>query len=106
MVYRLFPGPEASLLAGILLGVETTLPQSVRQAFWDTGTAHIIAISGFNITVVVVSRNRVDPYGFFQRPPPGTLCRIVRFRVNGSRQAVVSRYLFAYTTPALAKPVL
>ncbi len=51
-VYRLFPDPEASLLAGILLGVETGISQPVRQAFQDTGTAHIIAISGFNITIL------------------------------------------------------
>lgn len=51
-VYRLFLDPEASLLAGILLGVDSGLPPRVRQAFNDTGTAHIIAISGFNIAVI------------------------------------------------------
>ncbi|HET6845219.1 MAG TPA: ComEC/Rec2 family competence protein [Anaerolineales bacterium] len=51
-VYRLFLDPEASLLAGILLGVDTGLPERVRQAFNNTGTAHIIAISGFNIAVI------------------------------------------------------
>ncbi|MFN2159263.1 MAG: ComEC/Rec2 family competence protein [Anaerolineales bacterium] len=52
MTYRLFPDPEASLLAGILLGVETGIPQGVQDAFNDTGTSHIIAISGFNITIL------------------------------------------------------
>jgi competence protein ComEC len=52
LVYRLWPDPEASLLAGILLGVETGIPESVQQAFKDTGTSHIIAISGFNITIL------------------------------------------------------
>jgi competence protein ComEC len=51
-VYRLFPDPEASLLAGILLGVDSGLPAPLQQAFKDTGTAHIIAISGFNIAVL------------------------------------------------------
>jgi competence protein ComEC len=51
-VYRLFPDPEASLLAGILLGVDTGLPASLQQAFKNTGTAHIIAISGFNIAII------------------------------------------------------
>jgi len=51
-VYRLWPDPEASLLAGILLGVESGIPEKVKQAFQDTGTAHIIAISGFNITII------------------------------------------------------
>ncbi|NOY99580.1 MAG: DUF4131 domain-containing protein [Chloroflexi bacterium] len=51
-IYRLFPDPEASLLAGILLGVDTGLSADLQQAFKDTGTTHIIAISGFNITII------------------------------------------------------
>jgi competence protein ComEC len=51
-VYRLFPDPEASLTAGILLGVEAGIPQNVQDAFRQTGTSHIIVISGFNITIV------------------------------------------------------
>ena len=51
-VYRLWPDPEASLLAGILLGVESGIPEQVKKAFQDTGTSHIIAISGFNITII------------------------------------------------------
>ena len=52
VVYRLFPDPEAGLLAGILLGVETGISPQVLEAFRVTGTAHIIAISGFNFAVV------------------------------------------------------
>jgi len=52
MIYRLFPDPEASLIAGILLGVETGIPPDVQDAFNETGTSHIIAISGFNITIL------------------------------------------------------
>lgn len=52
VVYRLFPDPEASLMAGILFGVEGGIPQAVRQAFNDTGTSHVIAISGFNFAIV------------------------------------------------------
>jgi competence protein ComEC len=51
-VYRIFPDPEASLMAGILLGVESGIPEPVQQAFQATGTSHIIAISGFNITIL------------------------------------------------------
>jgi len=52
LVYRYWPDPEASLLAGILLGVETGIPTDVAAAFRDTGTAHIIAISGSNIAII------------------------------------------------------
>ena len=51
-IYKIFPDPEAPLLAGILLGVDTGLPAGLQQAFRDTGTTHIIAISGFNITII------------------------------------------------------
>ncbi len=52
VVYRLFPDPEASLMAGILLGVQAGIPQEVQEAFRLTGTSHIIVISGFNITII------------------------------------------------------
>jgi len=51
-IYRLFPDPVSSLLAGILLGEDTGLTQELQQAFKNTGTAHIIAISGFNISII------------------------------------------------------
>jgi competence protein ComEC len=51
-IYRIFPDPEASLLAGILLGDDNGLPANLQQAYQNTGTAHIIAISGFNIAII------------------------------------------------------
>lgn len=50
--YKIFQDPEASLFAGILFGVDTGLPKKVQDAFKNTGTAHIIAISGFNIAII------------------------------------------------------
>ena len=50
--YRLFNDPEASLLAGILFGVDTGLTRELQNAFKNTGTAHIIAISGFNMAII------------------------------------------------------
>jgi competence protein ComEC len=51
-IYRLFLDPEASLLAGILLGEDNGIPAPVERAFTQTGTSHIIAISGFNIAII------------------------------------------------------
>lgn len=48
----IFPEPAASLLAGILLGIEAGIPRDVRDAFSATNTAHIVAISGFNISII------------------------------------------------------
>lgn len=46
------PEPQASLLAGILLGNERGISPEVEDAFSATGAAHIIAISGFNMAII------------------------------------------------------
>ncbi|MGD8603997.1 MAG: ComEC/Rec2 family competence protein, partial [Anaerolineales bacterium] len=48
----IFPDPEAALMAGILLGDESAISDDVRRDFNQTGTTHIIAISGFNMTII------------------------------------------------------
>jgi competence protein ComEC len=47
------PEPQASLAQGILLGMRGNIPYSLNQAFSRTGTAHVLAISGINITIVI-----------------------------------------------------
>ncbi len=51
-IAHLFPEPGASLLTGILLGIEIGIPPSLMEDFNQTGTTHIIAISGFNIAIL------------------------------------------------------
>jgi competence protein ComEC len=51
-IARTFPEPQGSLLSGILLGVDTNVPESLQDAFRVTGTSHILAISGFNISII------------------------------------------------------
>jgi competence protein ComEC len=51
-IARFLPEPQASLLTGILLGVETGIPADLMADFSATGTTHIIAISGFNISII------------------------------------------------------
>ena len=52
LIHTLWPTPESALLAGILLGRENAIPEPLLTVFNDTGTRHIIAISGFNITLL------------------------------------------------------
>ena len=49
---RVLPEPQASLLAGILLGAKREMPQDFLEALRKTGTLHIIVASGYNISVV------------------------------------------------------
>lgn len=46
------PEPHASLSAGILLGVKGDIPYSFYQSLIKTGTMHVVAASGFNVTIV------------------------------------------------------
>ncbi|OGG17267.1 hypothetical protein A3D78_03165 [Candidatus Gottesmanbacteria bacterium RIFCSPHIGHO2_02_FULL_39_14] len=52
VINSLLAEPQASLLNGILFGVRGNIPKSLYQALIDTGTLHIIALSGMNITIL------------------------------------------------------
>ena len=51
---EILPRPHAPLLQGILLGARAGIPAALRQAFDLSGTTHLIAISGFNMTIVAL----------------------------------------------------
>jgi competence protein ComEC len=57
----ILPEPQASLLTGILLGVETGIPKHLKDGFSATGTTHIIAISGFKNPVTQIAPPRFRP---------------------------------------------
>ncbi|MBA4179304.1 MAG: DNA internalization-related competence protein ComEC/Rec2 [Anaerolinea sp.] len=49
---RVLPEPEASLGAGIAFGRDGNLPDGLYDDFRATGLAHIVAVSGANVTLV------------------------------------------------------
>ncbi len=49
---RILPEPHSSLIAGIIWGEQAGLPYDLKQAFKRTGTTHILAVSGYNVTVI------------------------------------------------------
>lgn len=51
-IARALPEPEAALLIAILLSVHTPTLKALTDAFNQTGTAHLIAPSGFKVTVL------------------------------------------------------
>lgn len=53
IINQILPEPESSFLAGLLVGARQSIPEEVTLAFNRTGTTHIIAISGYNITIIV-----------------------------------------------------
>ena len=51
-INQLLPEPDSALMNGLLLGLRTQLPESFKTALQYSGTTHIIALSGFNITII------------------------------------------------------
>jgi competence protein ComEC len=52
-VRRNYNEPQASLLNGILIGNTDGMPDRLNHAFQATGTTHIVALSGFNVTIIM-----------------------------------------------------
>ncbi|MBU1956882.1 ComEC/Rec2 family competence protein, partial [bacterium] len=60
-----FAEPHGSFMAGLLLGSRKGIPEHLMQSFNTTGLTHIIAISGYNITLVIVVISGL--FGFLSR---------------------------------------
>jgi competence protein ComEC len=52
-INKLFTEPEASIVAGLLLGLRRSIPDSILDHFSQAGLTHILAISGYNITLMI-----------------------------------------------------
>lgn len=52
-IEHLYFEPEASLVAGLLLGSRKGMSEELTQAFQATGLTHIVAISGYNISLII-----------------------------------------------------
>jgi competence protein ComEC len=94
-IYRIFPSPEAPLLAGILLGIDQAIPPDLTQAFQDTGTAHVIAISGFNIAILAALFSRL--FGSFLTRGWATIAAIL---------AVIFYTLLVGATPSVVRAAI
>ncbi|OIO30955.1 hypothetical protein AUJ77_01280 [Candidatus Nomurabacteria bacterium CG1_02_43_90] len=57
-ITSMVPEPESSLAGGITLGTKQSLGDDLLQKFRETGVAHIVVLSGYNIAVVagIISR--------------------------------------------------
>lgn len=50
---KLLTEPEASFAAGIILGSKRNIPQNFSDALNTTGLTHVIALSGYNVTIII-----------------------------------------------------
>ncbi|MES2953338.1 MAG: ComEC/Rec2 family competence protein [Patescibacteria group bacterium] len=56
-IAEVLPEPAASFAAGIAFGGKGGLPKDLTESFRKTGTSHIVAVSGYNLTFVA---DRID----------------------------------------------
>jgi competence protein ComEC len=66
-INRTLGEPQAALLSGILIGARQGLPSELLENFNKTGITHIIAISGFNITIIVVILLNLSKHVYLNR---------------------------------------
>lgn len=52
IINRLLPEPHAGLLTGLLFGTKSTLTPDFYDALSNSGTLHIVALSGMNIAIM------------------------------------------------------
>jgi competence protein ComEC len=45
--------PHASFAAGLLIGQRTTIPDNLKKQLSAAGLTHVIAVSGYNLTIIV-----------------------------------------------------
>jgi len=51
-ISKVFPEPVAGFISGLLVGGTSGLSVEWREALVNTGTIHLVALSGFNITII------------------------------------------------------
>jgi len=52
VIAQTLPEPQASLAQGIILGLRGNIPDDVNADFARSGTTHVLAISGMNLTII------------------------------------------------------
>lgn len=51
-INELFPAPNSGLLAGLLVSGRSSLSKTEQTLFTQAGLIHIVALSGFNVTII------------------------------------------------------
>lgn len=84
------PEPLASFALGLLIGQRTTLPEATDQQLREVGLTHIIAVSGYNLTVIVMAcRRLLARYSKFQATA-ACICLITVFLlITGTSPPIV-----------------
>lgn len=93
-INKLYPEPHASFMAGLITGSRRGIPQHLLDDFQITGLTHIIAISGYNIAIVIA----VISGAFFFLP--------LKWRFAPSIFAIVAFTFFVGASPSVVRAAI
>lgn len=98
-ISNFLPEPKASLLNAILLGDRDGIPGNIRDSFIRTGTIHIMALSGYNISIILDSVLRFGEITFGIRYSfvPAIIASILFATMVGGGASVVRATIMALT---------
>jgi competence protein ComEC len=110
---RALPEPAGSYIAGVLLGARSAIPYDVKEAFRRTGTSHILALSGYNVTILARALESIFNSFWISFAAiilfvgaTGAASSLVRAAIMGVIVLVAKKYRRAYSAPhALALAV-
>jgi competence protein ComEC len=87
------PGEDGAFLKGILIGERSGMTQETREAFTNSGVAHVLAVSGSNVAVVAAAVFFF--LGFFRLPRwvhlPATGLGLILYMLLAANQPPVVR---------------
>lgn len=59
VIREIWPEPVASLLLGVILGIQDDIPDDIVEQFRITGTIHILVVSGMHVMIIAQLLSRV-----------------------------------------------
>lgn len=65
---RAMPEPESGLVLGLIVGGDGRLSKSIQDEFSRTGLSHIVAVSGYNVSIIaVIVMNALIFFGLYRQ---------------------------------------
>lgn len=66
-IKQLWPEPVASLLLGVILGIQDDIPDDIVAQFRATGTIHILVVSGMHVMIIAQLLSRLGLQWFSRK---------------------------------------
>lgn len=88
---KVLPEPQSTLMIGLIIGLKQQLPDSVATAFQRSGLSHVTAVSGYNVTIVIIWIAFLLTYISRRVVFPGTILATIIFVILSGAGASVMR---------------